>query len=667
MTTQLLKVDLLQLASCGFSFSDPLIGGWKHIGFSLNGQVGEGAEIIDGSRLVFRSGTLEQTLDFVCQESERSLIVTRRVKNCGTTPVVIDEISDGVFSLESSVYGKRHHEYNAAYLHTDNARMECYPDSRPQYPYLRQIPYEPVSLGHGEGNPLPALVLCDLVEDTVLVEGDLDQREFLRTWQLGSRGPGEKTQRRFIRTYRGVQTLPLSKPLVLQPGEEKTVSTVFYQLLKGVKPEEATGGYFKELGRRYTLMGQSSPMLTGSVFCTWNYGTLHNIDEDLLQVRAKAVAERVPGCTFFLIDDGYQHGRGNRNGPLDCFYPSPAEGYDRAKFPSGMKAMADTIRQHGLRPAIWLNPSVDLDSSLAREHPDWLLLNREGSPQLLSQYGYLDLSVNGARDFFLSVLDALFVDWGYEGVKFDFMTHWFTLESACFGEGNGPYWRDWVFREIRERIGESGLFMTCIAMNTGNPFLARYADCYRCGCDIHDGTWAEQVKACRMTLSQILLEGRQTSLLNMDSAGFGDVPENEQLFRLTWVFITQGILELGGPVETFDERKVALWQKLLRHCDRGHRVQCLDEHALTGDGLPEMLKVEYPPDSRMGRAGIHAHIAFFNWQERAKPIGGERAFLGIPSSARVTDFWSGEDILMGTDRLAAWLAPRSARLYTILS
>ncbi|MCX6960652.1 MAG: hypothetical protein NTW91_10330 [Verrucomicrobia bacterium] len=115
----------------------------------------------------------------------------------------------------------------------------------------------------------------------------------------------------------------------------------------------------------------------------------------------------------------------------------------------------------------------------------------------------------------------------------------------------------------------------------------------------------------------------------MDSAGFGNVPENEQLFRLTWVFITQVIIELGGPVEECDERKVALWQRLLRNCDRGHRVRWLDERAITGDAMPEILKVDYPPGSRMARAGIRSHIAFFNWQDRAKPVGGDRAISGV--------------------------------------
>jgi len=38
--------------------------------------------------------------------------------------------------------------------------------------------------------------------------------------------------------------------------------------------------------------------------------------------------------------------------------------------------------------------------------------------------------------------------------------------------------------------------MTCIAMSAGNPFPGRYADCYRCGFDIHEGTWPEQIRDC---------------------------------------------------------------------------------------------------------------------------------------------------------------------------
>jgi hypothetical protein len=300
------------------------------------------------------------------------------------------------------------------------------------------------------------------------------------------------------------------------------------------------------------------------------------------------------------------------------------------------------------------------------EHPDWLLCDEHGAASLLGKTTFLDPSVPEAWAFLMSVFDALFVEWGYKGIKFDFMTQWFTLARARYRNGgSGPEWRDRVFHEIRKRIGEDGLFMTCIAMTMGNPFPGLNADCYRCGCDIHDGTWAEELKACKATLPQILLEGRKTFLLNMDSAGFGNVPENEQIFRLSWVFITQGIIELGGPVESMPDSQIALWRKLLANADRGHKVRCLDENAFTGDGFPEILKVEYPENSITYKRGSKAHIAFFNWSEQGRYIGGELTYLGINPMTPIADFWTGETIQSDSNLLQILLPPHTARLFEI--
>jgi hypothetical protein len=642
--------------------------GWLNMGFELNGQSCSNYAVsrLDCGLDAVGSGSgWGEELQFRYGSAPDSLIVRRFITNTGTVPLVLESINDGRINDGGEITLPGIHEYTLRCVHTANVRTEKYPDSRPEYPYVKPVPYQPFHFGIGEGNHVPALIITDEDYSAALVEGDLNQTRFERTWWLGLDGAGEKGKP-LIRTYQGIQTMPLAAaPCKLNPGESIEVSRVFYQILKNTHPQDALTGYVEELNLQHVFAGAKSPMLHGSVFCTWNYGTRFNIDEQLLAGRARSIAERVPECTHFLIDDGYQADRGKRNGPLDCFYPDPAERYDRQKFPSGMKAMADTIRNLGLLPCIWLSPAVYLDSPLAMEHPDWLLCDENGDAGLLGRTTFLDPSVPEAWKFLMSVFDALFIQWGYKGIKFDFMTHWFTLQRARYRNGgSGPEWRDRIFHEIRNRIGEDGLFMTCIAMTMGNPFPGLNADCYRCGCDIHDGTWAEQLKACKATLPQILLEGRKTFLLNMDSAGFGSVPENEQIFRLTWVFITQGIIELGGPVESMPDRQIALWRKLLADVDRGHKVRCLDDNAFTGDGFPEILKVEYPEDSITFRRGVRAHIAFFNWEERSKYVGAGLNYLGIDPAAKITNFWTGETLTNQTV-ISDFLSPHTSRLIEV--
>ncbi len=654
-------------------FTDSSGAGWHGINFELNGTLSTTLSFDlcekDGGFIATGRGAVHTERIEVMPAGDGAITLRRVITNSGNAPLVLASMTDGILDEQAQVKLARSHEYTIRCMHTGNIRTEQFPNTRPQFSYIQPVPYVPATFNVGEANDIPAVVLC--AEDSILqganyqsllVEADLDQSRFLRSWEIGLDGAGPKS--RLLRTWLGRQHYALAAPFELAPGESVQVAHLLYQILHDTHPQDALDLYIEILGRYHHFRGQQSAMLEGAVFCTWNFGTFGNIDEGLLATRAEALATRIPECTHFLIDDGYQADRGNRNGPLDCFYPTPAERYDRVKFPSGMKAMADKIRAFDLTPCIWLSPAVYLDSALAREHADWLLCDADGDPALLGKSTFLDLSVDEARAFFLEVLDALFVEWGFRGIKFDFMTQWFSLPRARFRTGSGLEWREWAYAEIRRRIGDDGLFMTCIAMSMGNPFPGRHADCYRCGCDIHDCTWPEQLKACKATLPQILLEGRKTLLLNMDSAGLGEVPEHEQFFRLTWVFITQGILELGGKIEQMPLKQTNLLRRLCANADRGHRVRCLDERAFTGDGMPEILRVDYPENSLTWQRGIRSHVAFFNWEERVKPIGGDREFLGIPDPAPVFDYWSGEQLPDG-NVIIDLLQPHAARLLEI--
>ncbi len=419
----------LTITSQSFSFADKSCGGWRNIAFSLNGEICKNGTV-SGDTLKFQRDGIQQKVSF--DQHENTLVVTRTLINTTKAPLRITEVSDGIMTADASVGVVGQHEYNLAFLHTDNARTERFPDSRPEYPYLRQIPYQPVELGRGEANAFPAVVICDLHGDNLLVEGDLDQSENLRYWSLGVHGIGDHTWKDPLRTYRGHQIRPLANEWTVAPGETVTLSTVFYQLLAGVEPWEAwnaPGGYVAELERRHEFAVRTSPMLHGAVYCTWNYGTLTNIDENLLAKRARVLADNVPGCTHFLIDDGYQRGSARY---LDTFYPDPAGGFNPERFPAGMKAMADTFRAAGLVPCIWFAPSIRLDSRLAHDNPEWLLRDSEGNAGLLGDTTFLDVSHPEAMAFLLAIFDVLFVEMS---LSFDSSQNCFsiTVEQSRIG------------------------------------------------------------------------------------------------------------------------------------------------------------------------------------------------------------------------------------------
>ncbi len=553
--------------------------GWSSISFELNGIIWNGTS--DEQR-------------FELEKAGNGVVVRRFVRG----PMKIHSLSDRA---------EFHADGELNYYHSSNVRTESYPASTQDTPLIRPLPSAPRRFNDGEGNQFPAFAIFDREYKTLLIEGDLDQTRLRRIWELGS------SSRKAIERYDMT-----SEPLIVQEGEELEVSCVYYEICHDTHVQKAFDGYLDTLKNKYTFAASNSAMLRGGVFCTWNYGTKEKINEELVLRRAKAISENLPECTHFLIDDGYQANRGVKYAGIDSFYPAPAEGYNKQLFPAGMRFLSDSLKKMNLTPAIWLAPSVYLDSRLALEHPDWLMCDVNGNPALIGNTAYLDLSVSDAYDFTLSVLDTLFGTWGFKGLKFDYMTQYFTLEKARFHHGGGCEWRDRLFAEIRKRIGADGLFMTCIAMSMGNPFPGRFADCYRCGRDIHDGTRKEQIAACKSTLPQILLSGKNPFLLNMDSVGFGSVPLNEQHFRFVWVFITQGVLELGGAAESLTQEQFDWWRKLFRPEGRGNGVECLDEEAFTGNDLPRIL-----------RSGNFT--AYFNWDGEKTAVFKHFSSVEIPS------------------------------------
>lgn len=635
--------------------------GWYGMMFELNGLRS------DSLRFKFKNNVATAHAQKWCEDiifspENNQLVVERKITNTSDSPLLLEGIRDGILDGAGKTVVPDINEYFLRYAHSSNVRTEKLPMSRPEYPYWRPVPFQETKFNFDEANHFPFLMIGDENMTTLLVEGDLDQARFCREWKLKL---GGNRMGLLFPVINAESRYPLANTPILQPEESMIVSLVYYQILENTHIQFANAGYLEELNRRYDLRGKKSPMLSNAMYCTWNYGVFHNIDEKILQQRAAIIGKRIPECTHFMIDDGYQRGRKEIHGALDSFYPDPENGYDAKRFPSGMKRMADKISECGLVPGIWFAPTIRLDSQMATENPEWLMTDENGNSDLMGGCTYLDLSVAAAKTFFLRVLDVLFMEWGYKSLKFDFMTQWFTLEKARFRNGgSGPYWRDWTFSEIRKRIGDEGVLLTCIAMSMGNPFVARFADAYRCGCDIHMCTWPEQLKAIAWSLPTVLLPGRKNSLLNADSAGFGDCPANERQVWLNWCFITHGMFEWGGKVEEYSEEEFCGIRKLLAHADRGYQVRCLDYDAFTGRGFPKILYVEYPEGSLTYKRGIKAHLAFFNWSDEPMAISVPVNKLAGRS---LEDFWTGRELIVKGNLLVREVPSRSSEMWSVLA
>ncbi|HEX7593724.1 MAG TPA: glycoside hydrolase family 36 protein, partial [Anaerolineae bacterium] len=244
--------------------------------------------------------------------------------------------------------------------------------------------------------------------------------------------------------------------------------------------------------------------LTG--WCTWYYFFGENTERDVIANLERLRAERLP-LDVILIDDGYQTSDGDWTSS------------DAAKFPSGMKWLADEIKRAGHVPGIWLAPfAANENSQLARAHPEFLLRDASGAPVCAwihwgAKCFSLDLSRADVQDWLRDLFHTLSDDWGYELFKLDF-----TYTAAVPGVRADPHMtRAQALRHgfeiIREAVGDKTL------LGCGAPFgpSVGLVDAMRIGPDVSvnwepifhgDLTEPSTAYAMRNTLTRAFLHNR---------------------------------------------------------------------------------------------------------------------------------------------------------------
>ena len=170
--------------------------------------------------------------------------------------------------------------------------------------------------------------------------------------------------------------------------------------------DEVFDAWFAALGCR----PRTTRRLAG--YSSW-YNRYQNIDE-------ASIREDLNGCKtlfrtgdLFQIDDGWERKVG------DWLEPDPA------KFPNGLRPLADAAHKSGFLAGLWLAPFVcEKESLLCKNHPDWLL-QVDGQPWCCgcnwSGFYALDIDNPAVLDYLRRVFDRVLNDWGFDLVKLDFL------------------------------------------------------------------------------------------------------------------------------------------------------------------------------------------------------------------------------------------------------
>ena len=179
-------------------------------------------------------------------------------------------------------------------------------------------------------------------------------------------------------------------------------------LMVGQDANGLVADYANRVGRYHGV--QEPPKPAPTVMCTWyHYGptfTEADLNEDL----GYLVQDRIP-FDVFLIDE--------------CWDMSWGDWEGGPEWPSGMQAAADRIRALGYRPGIWTCPALaKVGSQLAREHPEWLLHLRDGTPHVFTMGGpnyVLDPTYPGVCQHIEELFRRMTFEWGFTYHKLDFM------------------------------------------------------------------------------------------------------------------------------------------------------------------------------------------------------------------------------------------------------
>ena len=230
------------------------------------------------------------------------------------------------------------------------------------------------------------------------------------------------------------------------------------------------GTYNEVFDAYFKAMGVKKPVVEHmSGYTSW-YNYFQKINEKIILRDLNALDVVKDSVTIFQIDDGYETFVG------DWTDKNPA------KFPRGMKFVADQIHEKGYLAGIWIAPfSVQIKSETYKKHPDWVVKYENGKPILgVVAWGgayTLDIYNGEARDYIRSFFNTVLNDWGYDMVKLDF------LYSQCMYPRNNKA-RGTIMCEamdfLRECCGEK-LFLGC-----GVPLGAAFGrvDACRISCDV---------------------------------------------------------------------------------------------------------------------------------------------------------------------------------------
>ncbi len=247
----------------------------------------------------------------------------------------------------------------------------------------------------------------------------------------------------------------------LNPGEERPLEPLMMRS-GGRSAAHLAAGWAASLG---SSMKARTRARYQRGWCSW-YHYFHSISEEAMRAnlqRLAALRAEFP-IELVQVDDGFQSALGDWT-------------TTNARFPSGLRRLADEIRAAGFEAGIWTAPFLAArDSRLMSEHPQWFIRHPAGEPLRAAYntnwtssadgFAYaLDPSNPGFLDHLREVFRTLTADFGYSYLKLDFL---YAAAAEGLRQDRGLTRAETLRRgleTIREAAGDAAFILGC-----GCPF-----------------------------------------------------------------------------------------------------------------------------------------------------------------------------------------------------
>lgn len=400
------------------------------------------------------------------------------------------------------------------------------------------------------------------------------------------------------------------------------------------------------------------PAETPVGWCSW-YHYFDKVTEDDLRSnldRITAGRDQLP-LSLVQLDDGFEPNVG------DWFAAN-------AKFPSGLRSIAGSIRARGFTPGLWLAPFIARpDSQLAREHPDWFIRSRIGVP---ANAGFvfntfargLDVTHPAVQDHTRKLIGAAVNEWGYPYLKLDFL-----YAAALPGRRrDSTRTRAQAMRLglelIREAAGPDTFLLGCgcplgsavgivDAMRIGADVDVRWRPHFRVSFPFRDESAMPAARnAIRNTLTRAPLH-RRWWLNDPDCLLMREgipLTADEQLALASVIALSGGMFLISDDMASLSPERRSRIAPLLPVMGRG---------ALARDWLekemPEMMELPLS-----NATGVWKVIGVFNWGESPT----DRT-LPLDADSHVFDFWNQTYHRASTPLPLPRLPPHSGRLFAV--